>query len=132
MREEARGWVYILASARFGTLYTGSTRDLVRRVYEHREGLLPGFTRKYGVTRLVWFEPHVAITDAYRREQLLKRWRRAWKIALIEEKNPYWEDMYPAIAGTAPPRVHFPFPLLLGHVPALDAGRDPGSSDEAS
>jgi putative endonuclease len=103
MREDAGGWVYILASKRFGTLYTGSARDLTRRVHEHREGLLAGFTRKYGVTLLVWFEAHISVAEAYKREQLMKRWRRDWKITLIEEKNPHWDDLYPAIAGFAPP-----------------------------
>jgi putative endonuclease len=97
MGEEAGGWVYILASDRFGTLYTGSTRDLIRRVHEHREGLLPGFTRKYGVTKLVWHEAHEGVSAAYSREQKIKRWRRDWKIALIEEKNPHWEDLYPGL-----------------------------------
>lgn len=96
---EAGGWVYILASKRFGTLYTGSARDLAARVYQHREGLLPGFTRKYGVTRLVWFAPHESVAAAYKREHQIKRWRRDWKIALIEEKNPHWDDLYAAIAG---------------------------------
>lgn len=94
--------MYILASARNGTLYTGSARDLAGRVYEHREGLRPGFTRKYDVTRLVWFEAHESVAAAYKREQLIKRWRRAWKLALIEKMNPRWEDLYPSIAGGAP------------------------------
>ncbi len=97
MRQEAGGWTYILASGRIGTLYTGSTRDLLRRAHEHREGLLPGFTSKYGVTRLVWFEAHDSVAAAYDREQKIKKWRRAWKIALIEEMNPHWEDLYPRL-----------------------------------
>lgn len=103
MQEEAGGWVYMLASARMGTFYTGSTRDLIRRVYEHKEGLLPGFTRKYGVTRLVWFEAHISVADAYTREQRIKRWRRDWKIALIEENNPHWEDLYPGLVRFGAP-----------------------------
>ena len=103
MKEEAGGWVYILASKFLGTLYTGSTRDIVRRVYEHKEGLLPGFTRKYGVTRLVWFEPHESVAAAHYRELQIKKWRRDWKVALIEEKNPRWEDLYPTLAGFGPP-----------------------------
>ena len=71
---DAGGWVYILASGRNGTLYTGSTRLLVRRIYEHREGLFCGFTRKHGVMQLVWFESHENIASAYTREQLIKRW----------------------------------------------------------
>lgn len=99
MREEVGGFVYILASARNGTLYTGSTRNLISRVTQHREGVWCTFTRKYGVTRLVWFEAHSSIAAAYRREQLIKRWRRDWKIGLIEEKNPYWEDLYLSLSN---------------------------------
>jgi len=99
MREDAGGYVYILASAPNGTLYVGSTRDLARRVYEHREGLLPGFTRKHGVTRLVWFETHESVAAAHARETALKRWRRAWKLALIEATNPQWRDLYDDVAG---------------------------------
>ena len=88
-------WVYILASARNGTLYVGVTNDLARRVQEHREGAVPGFTRTYGVTRLVHAEPHDDIRIAIEREKRLKKWRRAWKLALIEETNPDWRDLYP-------------------------------------
>ena len=101
--EEAGGWTYLLASVRNGALYCGSTRDLLRRVHEHREGLLPGFTRKYGVTMLVWFEAHESVVAAYAREQKIKRWRRAWKLALIEERNPQWRDLYSEIAGFGAP-----------------------------
>ena len=79
MREEAGGWVYILASKRFGTLYTGSTRDLLTRIAQHREGAMPGFTRKYGVTRLVWYEPHDSASSASYRERQIKRWRATGK-----------------------------------------------------
>jgi putative endonuclease len=103
MREEAGGFVYILASGRNGTLYTGSARDLPARILWHREGVLPGFTRKYGVRQLVWFEAHESVAAAYRREQLIKRWRRVWKLELIEKLNPRWEDLYPSIAGFGPP-----------------------------
>lgn len=103
MRDETGGWVYLLASAHLGTLYVGSTRDIIRRIHEHREGLIRGFTKKYGVTRLVWFEAHESVAAAYAREQAIKKWRRDWKIALIEEKNPRWEDMYPTLAGFGPP-----------------------------
>lgn len=103
MREEVGGYVYILASGRNGTLYTGSTRELITRVRQHRDGVWCGFTRKYGVTRLMWFETHSEIAAAYRREQLIKRWRRDWKIALIEEKNPYWDDLYPALSNQTLP-----------------------------
>jgi putative endonuclease len=108
VRGEAGGWTYILASKRFGTLYTGSTRNLVARIHQHREGQLRGFTRKHGVNLLVWFEPHDSVASAYRREQSIKRWLRAWKITLIEGQNPNWEDLYPSIAGFGQPpkRLH--------------------------
>jgi putative endonuclease len=89
--------VYILASRRYGTLYVGSTQDLPRRVYEHRCGLVPGFTRRHGVTRLVYAETHETVMAAVRREYLLKRWRRDWKFALIERDNPDWLDRYELI-----------------------------------
>lgn len=95
MREEAGGWVYILASGHYGTLYVGSTRDLIRRIYEHKEGLIEGFTKKYGVKTLVWFEAYISIVDAYARERRLKKWNRDWKISLIERDNPRREDLYP-------------------------------------
>jgi putative endonuclease len=86
--------VYILASQRNGTLYVGVTNDLARRVWEHQEGLTPGFTSKYGVVRLVWYEEYPDISDAITREKRLKRWRREWKLRLIEEHNPQWLDLY--------------------------------------
>jgi putative endonuclease len=92
-------WVYILASRIGGTLYIGVTNDLVRRVYEHREGLAEGFTKKYGVHRLVYFEQFDDVENAIRREKRLKSWNRAWKIRLIEETNPHWIDLYYQIAG---------------------------------
>lgn len=87
-------YVYILASQRNGTLYVGVTSNLARRVWEHQEHLTPGFTSKYGVTRLVWYEEYSDISDAILREKQLKRWRRAWKLRLIEENNPQWLDLY--------------------------------------
>jgi putative endonuclease len=89
--------VYMLASGHDGTIYVGVTNDLLRRVGEHRDGLVPGFTRQYGVKLLVWCEQHADIHEAIAREKKLKRWRRAWKIALIEEGNPGWIDLYPAL-----------------------------------
>lgn len=91
-------YVYILASRIGGTLYIGVTNDLVRRVYEHREKLAQGFTRKYNIARLVYFEQHADIEAAILREKRLKKWNRTWKIRLIEEGNPNWDDLYPAIA----------------------------------
>ncbi len=91
--------VYIMASRRNGTLYVGMTSDLVRRVYEHKNGVVPGFTKRYGVHRLVYFESTSDVRIAAQRERTLKRWNRAWKIALIEKGNPDWTDLSDAIAS---------------------------------
>jgi putative endonuclease len=99
MSTERYYWVYILASAVGGTLYIGVTNNLVRRIYEHQNGLVPGFTKRYGVHRLVYFEPHTDVEEAIRREKRLKGWNRAWKIKLIEETNPNWDDLYPQISS---------------------------------
>ncbi|MFF0950770.1 GIY-YIG nuclease family protein [Rhizobium leguminosarum] len=88
-----KGYVYILASARNGTLYTGVTRDLAGRLYEHQNELTPGFTSKYGVKMLVWFEEHDLLTTAITREKTIKKWPRQWKLNLIERENPEWEDI---------------------------------------
>ncbi|MFO1185109.1 MAG: GIY-YIG nuclease family protein [Bauldia sp.] len=87
-------YVYMLASRRNGTLYVGMTDDLARRGWEHREGVRPGFTRRYGVTRLVWYEAHATRESAFERERRIKEWRRAWKLELIEASNPEWSDLY--------------------------------------
>ena len=92
-------YVYILASNIGGTLYIGVTSDLVRRVWEHRSKVAAGFTEKYGIHRLVYFEQFDDAENAIRREKRLKKWNRAWKIRLIEERNPNWDDLYPGIAG---------------------------------
>ena len=86
-------YVYILASRRNGTLYVGATNDLARRLAEHKSRLVPGFTRKYGVDMLVYFEEYASILEARAREHAIKRWRRAWKITLIEKNNPDWRDL---------------------------------------
>jgi putative endonuclease len=86
--------VYILASARNGTLYIGVTSDLARRVWEHREGLVAGFTKKYGVKMLVHYEAYEDVNRAIWRETRLKKWKRSWKLGLIEETNPEWRDLY--------------------------------------
>jgi putative endonuclease len=91
--------VYLLASRKHGTLYLGVTNDLVRLVSEHKAKMVPGFTAKYAVERLVWFEAHDDPTDAIARERALKKWRRDWMIRLIEEQNPDWRDLFPAIVG---------------------------------
>ena len=90
--------VYILASRRNGTLYVGVTSNLAQRVWQHRESCVPGFTSDYGVKSLVWFEQHDFAEFAITREKQIKQWRRAWKIRLIEETNPYWNDLYGEIA----------------------------------
>jgi putative endonuclease len=87
-------WVYILASGRNGTLYIGVTNDLHRRVMEHREGLIPGFTKRYAVKRLVYFEEYADIEAAIAREKSMKRWQRTWKLQLIEQANPQWRDLW--------------------------------------
>jgi putative endonuclease len=87
-------FVYVLASGRNGTLYVGVTSDLVKRIQEHREGLVPGFTRKYGVKALVYWEVHHDINEAIRREKRIKRWHRKWKLELIETANPQWRDLW--------------------------------------
>ena len=91
-------YVYLLASRKHGTLYIGVTNDLVRRVYEHRTKAVQGFTKRYGVDKLVWFEIYDDAINAITREKELKKWRRAWKMRLIEEGNPAWRDLYEEIA----------------------------------
>jgi len=87
-------YVYRLASSRHGTLYLGVTSDLMRRIHEHKTRTVPGFTAQYGVDRLVWFETYDDRTNAILREQKIKKWRRDWKIQLIEGLNPEWRDLY--------------------------------------
>lgn len=89
--------VYILASRRNGTLYTGVTSHLIARIADHRARRFSGFTERYGIHQLVWFEPHNLMIEAIKREKAIKRWRRAWKLALIEAVNPEWRDLYPEI-----------------------------------
>jgi putative endonuclease len=91
-------YVYILASKIGGTLYLGVTNDLVRRIYEHREKLADGFTKRYGIARLVYFETHSDIEAAITREKQMKKWNRVWKVRLIEESNPNWSDLYGLVA----------------------------------
>jgi putative endonuclease len=92
-------YVYILASKRNGTLYIGVTNDLVRRVWEHREGIVPGFTGKYGVNSLVYFEEFADIHDAIHRETRLKKYKREWKTNLIQRDNVGWRDLWPTSRG---------------------------------
>ena len=90
--------VYILASKRNGTLYVGVTSDLVKRVWEHKNNMVEGFTKQYRVHQLVWYELHESMESAIMREKRLKDWKRAWKLELIESKNPDWLDLYDMIA----------------------------------
>ena len=94
---EKRGYVYIMASGRNGTLYIGVTSNLLKHVWEHREGIAPGFTERYGCKILVWFEVHDRIDDAIRREKQMKEWRRTWKLRQIEAMNPDWRDLFPTL-----------------------------------
>lgn len=87
----------MLASQRNGTLYIGVTSNLAKRVWEHREAFVEGFTKEHGLARLVWFELHDGAEGAITREKQLKKWNRAWKIRLIEEANPYWNDLYDSL-----------------------------------
>ncbi len=91
------GYVYILASAPNGILYVGVTNDIVRRIYEHRNGLVPGFAKKYGVELLVYFERYEDIQTAIQREHNIKHWSRTWKVRLILKDNPEWNDLYETI-----------------------------------
>jgi putative endonuclease len=90
-------YVYILASRKDGATYVGITNDLVRRIYEHRQKSVPGFSSKYNITRLVWFETYDDPTNAITREKELKKWKRSWKLQLIEAENPQWDDLYESI-----------------------------------
>jgi len=91
------GYVYILASKPYGTLYIGVTNDLARRVYAHRQGTASRFTGRYAVTLLVWFERYETVAEAIQRETSLKRWKRDWKIDLVNKTNPEWRDLYPTL-----------------------------------
>jgi len=92
-------YVYLLSSKPHGTLYAGVTSDLARRIWDHKTKSVPGFTAKYGVDRLVWYETHEDREAAFRREKQIKEWKRAWKIELIESHNPQWLDLYPELPG---------------------------------
>jgi putative endonuclease len=91
------GYVYIMASARNGTLYIGVTSDLPGRAHQHRNGLIDGFTRNYGCKMLVWYEAHDDIQDARARERQMKKWNRRWKLRVIEEMNPGWDDLFESL-----------------------------------
>ena len=95
-------FVYIVTNKPRGVIYIGVTTDLVRRISEHRQSLIPGFSSKYNCTRLVWYELHEDVRIAIQREKSLKRWYRDWKIALIERENPAWRDLFFELSGLAP------------------------------
>lgn len=92
-------YVYLLSSGKYGTLYTGVTSDLIKRVYEHKESLIEGFTKKYKVHQLVYYETHDDIREAILREKQIKKWNRDWKINLIEKDNPHWLDLYDGLTN---------------------------------
>jgi putative endonuclease len=94
--------VYMLASQRNGTLYIGVTSNLIQRVWQHKEGLVEGFTQKYGVKILVWYEQHETMESAISREKAMKKWLRDWKVKTIEQANPDWRDLWPEITGESP------------------------------
>jgi putative endonuclease len=96
---EKQFYVYILASDRNGTIYVGVTSNLVQRAWQHKEKLVKGFTKKYEVQKLVWYEQHENAESAIVREKRIKKWNRDWKIRLIEETNPYWNDLYSSIVN---------------------------------
>jgi putative endonuclease len=105
--------VYILASQRNGTLYTGVTSDLPARIYLHRTGRIRGFTQDYACKTLAWFERHALMREAIAQEKRIKRWRRAWKLELIEKANPQWRDLFLDFANPAPPTFACPLPSVI-------------------
>lgn len=94
-------YVYILCSERNGTLYTGVTSDLIKRVYQHKNDLVDGFTKHYGVHDLAWYEVHASADAAITREKQIKKWNRQWKLELIELNNPEWRDLYSDLVNTS-------------------------------
>ncbi|MFL5236391.1 MAG: GIY-YIG nuclease family protein [Rhizomicrobium sp.] len=111
-------FVYMLASGRNGTLYTGVTNDVLRRTWQHKNDLVGGFTKKHGVHILVWYEMHEDIRDAIAREKQIKKWNRAWKIKLIEEHNSGWNDLYGRLLGE----------IALPDVPGFPSRREADAS----
>lgn len=95
-------YVYIMASQRNGTLYVGVTSDLIKRTWEHKSKFIQGFTAKYAIDRLVYYEVHEDIEAAIKREKNIQAWKRAWKLTLIEKRNPEWEDLYNQVTGCQP------------------------------
>jgi len=101
MKRDFQPATYIMANRRNGTLYVGVTSNLIRRVWQHRESVADGFTSKYGVKLLVWFELHATMEQAIAREKALKKWNRAWKLELVETANPEWRDRWPEITDAS-------------------------------
>ncbi len=97
--KEWGGWIYVVTNRANGVLYVGVTSNLARRIYEHREGLIAGFTQRYGLKRLVYAEHHEDIRGAIQREKNIKHWSRAWKVGLILQQNPEWRDLYDDVMG---------------------------------
>ncbi len=91
---EKQPCVYILANKRNGTLYVGVTSNILKRIWEHKNNVVEGFTNRYGIHMLVWFEPHESMETAISREKIIKEWKRKWKLELIERSNPQWQDLY--------------------------------------
>lgn len=102
MKNEKTFYVYIMASRRYGTLYIGMTSDLIGRVWQHKNEIVKGFTSKYKVHQLVYYEVHKTAETAAARERRIKEWQRAWKIRRIEEMNPAWDDLYEDLTGSRP------------------------------
>lgn len=98
LRTMNAGFVYIMANGRNGTIYIGLTSDLVQRIWQHRNGMAPGFTRKHGCNLLVWFEAYDDLQEARLRELQMKKWKRQWKLSTIEQMNPKWDDLYPGLS----------------------------------
>lgn len=121
MKRETQPAVYMMASARNGTLYIGVTSNLVQRIWQHREGVVEGFTTKYHVKTLVWYEQHDTMESAITREKSLKKWNRDWKLRLIETANPDWRDLWGEILGEE--RIHEP--LSVDHDPLSDRHSTP-------
>ena len=92
-------YVYLLTNRPYGTLYVGVTSDLTKRVWQHRQGFVEGFTKAHGLNRLVWYEQHVSMIEAIAREKRIKRWHRDWKVNLVQSSNPGWDDLYERIAS---------------------------------
>ena len=123
--------VYILASERNGTLYIGVTSDLIKRVWQHKESLADGFTKKYGVKILVWYEQHETMESAIAKEKAMKKWLRKWKLATIEKTNPDWRDLWPEILGAV-----VPAPSVIPASPVIPANagiqQDKNASDSSN